>query len=137
MNKHVGVALVAWSLMASLPAIGSAQSEGGRRLDNNRTNADGSKKDVVTCNAFGSYILTKNNATGSYQQGQMCTFYTAYWDAKYATNKASFDDAIGAKYNYTYSAFYGKQGAQPQGCASEFVASSGTYIKGGKNPKSA
>lgn len=100
-------------------------------------NADGSKKDVVTCNAFGSYILTKNNATGSYQQGQMCTFYTAYWDAKYATNKASFDDAIGAKYNYTYSAFYGKQGAQPQGCASEFVASSGTYIKGGKNPKSA
>jgi hypothetical protein len=92
--------------------------------------ADGTAKPVVTCNAFGSYILTKNNATGSYQQGQMCTFYTAYWDAKYATNTASFDGAIGAKYNYTYSAFYGKQGAQPAGCASEFVGASGTYVKG-------
>jgi hypothetical protein len=101
--------------------------------DHPATSSDGTPKPAVACNAFGSYILTKNNATGSYQQGQMCTFYTAYWDKKYATNFAGFDDAIGAKYNFTYSAFYGKQNAQPA-CGDEFVGSSGTYVKGGHKP---
>lgn len=87
----------------------------------------------VTCNAFGSYILTKNNATGSYQQGQMCTFYTAYWDREFAVNTASYDDGVGAKYNYTYSSFYGKVGKQP-GCGGEFVGSEGTYVLGGRDP---
>ncbi|KAM0716755.1 hypothetical protein Q7P37_008200 [Cladosporium fusiforme] len=87
----------------------------------------------VTCNAFGSYILTKNNATGSYQQGQMCTFYTAYWDQKFAVNTASYDDAIGAKYNYTYSSFYGKKNVRPA-CGAEFVSSYGTYVQGGRDP---
>lgn len=89
---------------------------------------------VVACNAFGSYILTKNNATGSYQQGQMCTFYTANWDKKFATNTASFDHTIGAKYNYTYSTFYGKKDVQPA-CVGDFVSPSGTYVKGGKKPE--
>lgn len=92
---------------------------------------------AVACNAFGSYILTKTNSTGSYQHGQMCTFYTANWDKKYATNSAGFDGAVGASYSFSYSTFYGKKGAQPS-CDAEFVdASKGTYIKGGKNPKSA
>ena len=75
----------------------------------------------VACNAFGSYILTKTNTTKvgktskvtSFQLGQVCTFYTYFWDQKYAVNKAAFDDKIGAKYTYTYSTFYGKIGAGP------------------------
>jgi hypothetical protein len=85
---------------------------------------------AVPCNAFGSYILNKSNSTGSYQQGQMCTFYTAYWDAKYAKNTGGFDGAVGTTYNFTYSTFYGKQGVQPT-CGPEYISSSGTYIKGG------
>lgn len=85
---------------------------------------------AVPCNAFGSYILNKSNSTGTYQQGQMCTFYTAYWDAKYAKNTGGFDGAVGATYKFTYSTFYGKQGVQPS-CGPEYVSSSGTYIKGG------
>lgn len=85
---------------------------------------------AVPCNAFGSYILNKSNSTGTYQQGQMCTFYTAYWDAKYAKNTGGFDGAVGATYRFTYSTFYGKQGVQPS-CGPEYVSSSGTYIKGG------
>lgn len=92
--------------------------------------------DPYACNGFGSYILTKTNSTGSYQQGQMCTFYTAYWDAKFATNTGSSDPSIGATYKYSYSTFYGKKNTQPV-CGTDFVSPSGTYIKGGKNPKSA
>ncbi|KAM0714476.1 hypothetical protein Q7P37_010263 [Cladosporium fusiforme] len=88
---------------------------------------------VVSCNAFGSYIITKSNSTGSYQHGQMCTFYTAYWDKKYATNTAGFDNAIGASYSFSYSTFYGKQGVQPS-CEADDVSPSGTYIKGGQKP---
>jgi hypothetical protein len=83
--------------------------------------------DAYACNAFGSYILTKTNSTGSYQQGQMCTFYTAYWDAKYATNTGGYDDSIGAKYTYSHSSFYGKKGAQLS-CGAEYQSPSGTYI---------
>lgn len=89
--------------------------------------------DPYPCNAFGSYILNKNNATGSYQQGQMCTFYTAYWDAKYAKNTGSSDPTIGAKYTYTHSTFYGKKDVQPV-CGTDFVSPTGTYIKGGQKP---
>ena len=85
---------------------------------------------AVPCNAFGSYILNKSNSTGTYQQGQMCTFYTAYWDAKYAKNTGGFDGAVGATYKFTYSTFYGKKGVQPT-CGSEYISSTGTYIKGG------
>ncbi|KAM0709626.1 hypothetical protein Q7P35_003666 [Cladosporium inversicolor] len=85
---------------------------------------------AVPCNAFGSYILNKSNSTGTYQQGQMCTFYTAYWDAKYAKNTGDFDGAVGATYKFTYSTFYGKKDVQPT-CGSDYVSSSGTYIKGG------
>jgi hypothetical protein len=75
----------------------------------------------VTCNAFGSYILTKTNTTvvgktsttKSFQLGMMCTLYTYFWDKKYAVNKAAFDDKIHAKYTYSYSTFYGKIGAGP------------------------
>jgi hypothetical protein len=89
--------------------------------------------DPYSCNGFGSYILTKTNSTGSYQQGQMCTFYTAYWDAKYASNTGSSDPSIGAKYTYSHSAFYGKQGALA--CSADFSSpSTGTYIKGGQKP---
>lgn len=87
----------------------------------------------VACNAFGSYILTKSNSTGSYQQGQMCTFYTAFWDRKFAVNTASYDDAVGVKYTYSYSSFYGKKDAQPV-CGGDFVSSAGTYVKGGSAP---
>jgi hypothetical protein len=90
----------------------------------------------VTCNAFGSYILTKTNATGSYQHGQMCTFYTAFWDKKFAVNTGGFDGAADTKYTFSYSAFYGKQGKQPT-CGGEFVGASGTYIEGGRNPSEA
>ena len=96
-------------------------------------NADGSLKPAVTCNAFGSYILTKTNATGTYQQGQMCTFYTANWDKQFATSTASGDAAIGAKYTFSHSSFYGKVGKQPS-CGGEFVSTEGTYIKGGVKP---
>jgi hypothetical protein len=85
---------------------------------------------AVPCNAFGSYILNKSNSTGTYQQGQMCTFYTAYWDAQYAKNTGGFDGAVGATYKFTYSTFYGKKGSQPS-CGPEYVSSTGTYIKGG------
>ena len=93
--------------------------------------------DPYPCNAFGSYILNKNNATGTYQQGQMCTFYTANWDAsKFAKNTGSSDPSIGAKYTYTHSTFYGKQGVQPV-CGSEFVdGETGLFIKGGAKPTS-
>lgn len=48
----------------------------------------------ATCSAFDSYLLTKTNSTGSYLQGQMCTLYTSAWDAKYAVNTVSYNDAI-------------------------------------------
>jgi hypothetical protein len=91
--------------------------------------------DPYPCNAFGSYILTKTNSTGSYQQGQMCALYTAYWDAKFAKNTGSSDPSIGAKYTYSHSTFYGKQGVQPV-CApaSDYISPTGTYIKGGSKP---
>jgi hypothetical protein len=98
--------------------------------------AQGNPKPPVTCNAFGSYILTKTNATGSYQHGQMCTFYTAYWDAKYAVNTGGFDGAANTQYTFSYSTFYGKQGKQPI-CGAEFRGPSGTYIQGGHNPSEA
>jgi hypothetical protein len=67
----------------------------------------------------------------------MCTFYTAYWDAKYAKNTGSSDPSIGAKYTYTHSTFYGKKGVQPT-CGPDFVsAATGTYIKGGSKPAKA
>lgn len=93
--------------------------------------------DPYPCNAFGSYILNKNNATGTYQQGQMCTFYTANWDAKYAKNTGSSDPSIGAKYTYTHSTFYGKEGVKLSCPAppEDFVSGS-TYIKGGQKPTS-
>lgn len=87
----------------------------------------------VTCNAFGSYILSMTNATGSYQQGQMCTFYTAYWDRRFAVNTVAYDDGVGAKYTYGYSSFYGKEGRQPV-CAGEFVSEGSTFVKGGREP---
>jgi len=75
----------------------------------------------VTCNAFGSYILTQTVTTKvgkttkitTKQLGQICTFYTYFWDKKYAVNKAAFDDKIHAKYTYSFSTFYGKIGAGP------------------------
>ncbi|GME48836.1 Carbohydrate-binding protein [Neofusicoccum parvum] len=65
------------------------------------------------CAAFGTYLLTKTNSTGSYIQGQMCTMYTSAWGKEYAVNKASYDDSIGAKYTYSYSFFYSKTALQP------------------------
>lgn len=66
------------------------------------------------CAAFGTYILTMTNKTGSYQQGQMCTMYTSFWDkATYAKNLVSYDDRIGAKYTYSYSFFYSRPDRQP------------------------
>lgn len=88
----------------------------------------------VTCNAFGTYILTKTNKTGSYREGQICTLYTVYWDKVFAVNTASYDDATGAKYTYSSSSFYGKQGAQPACNGTSAVSSSGTYVKGGSAP---
>jgi hypothetical protein len=67
----------------------------------------------VKCSAFGTYILTMTNKTGSYQQGQMCTLYTSFWDKVYAKNTAQFDDAIGAKYTFSYSFFYSRPDRQP------------------------
>ncbi|GAB7327857.1 hypothetical protein MBLNU13_g11647t1 [Cladosporium sp. NU13] len=71
----------------------------------------------VACNAFGSYILTKTNSTNGrtaeFQVGQMCTMYTNYWNETFAVNREAFDDAVGAKYTYSFSTFYGKVGAQP------------------------
>ncbi|KAK4541626.1 hypothetical protein LTR36_007770 [Oleoguttula mirabilis] len=32
------------------------------------------------CAAFGTYLLTMTNKTGSYLEGQMCTLYTSNWD---------------------------------------------------------
>jgi hypothetical protein len=68
-----------------------------------------------TCNAFGSYILTRTNLTASklpaapVQLGQMCTLYTANWDAKFAIgNTAAWDDAKRLKYTFSSSSFYGK-----------------------------
>ncbi|KAG9676699.1 hypothetical protein KCU99_g9168, partial [Aureobasidium melanogenum] len=65
------------------------------------------------CAGFGTYILTMTNKTGSYQQGQMCTLYTSYWDKKYAVNTVAYDDRIGAKYTYSYSFFYSRPDTQP------------------------
>jgi hypothetical protein len=67
----------------------------------------------VKCSAFGSYILTMTNKTASYQQGQMCTLYTAGYDKSYAKNFVSYDDRIGAKYTYSYSFFYSRPDRQP------------------------
>jgi hypothetical protein len=67
----------------------------------------------VKCAAFGTYILTMTNKTGSYQQGQMCTLYTSFWDKVYAKNVVSYDDRIGAKYTYSYSFFYSRPDVQP------------------------
>jgi hypothetical protein len=67
----------------------------------------------VKCAAFGSYILTMTNKTGSYQQGQMCTLYTSFWDKVNAKNVVSYDDRIGAKYTYSYSFFYSRPDRQP------------------------
>lgn len=70
----------------------------------------------VACNAFGSYILTKTNVTkgktASFEVGQMCTMYTNYWNETFAVNRAAFDDAVKAKYTYTFSTFYGKVGKE-------------------------
>ncbi|OMP85174.1 hypothetical protein BK809_0000274 [Diplodia seriata] len=65
------------------------------------------------CAAFGTYLLTMTNSTGSYVQGQMCTMYTSAWGKEYAVNTASYDDSIGAKYTYSYSYFYSKSSLQP------------------------
>lgn len=88
------------------------------------------------CAAFGTYLLTKTNSTGSYPQGQMCTMYTSAWGAQYAVNKASYDDSIGAKYTYSLSYFYSKTSQQPvcpsdvsylQSSAAEFCTSFLSY----------
>jgi hypothetical protein len=85
---------------------------------------------VATCNAFGSYILSRTNKTKTVQLGQMCTFYTAYWDKKFAVNSAAFDDKIKAKYTYSFSSFYGKKGAQPACNGTQYTSASGTFVKG-------
>lgn len=79
------------------------------------------------CAAFGTYILTMTNKTGSYQQGQMCTMYTSNWDKQYAVNNVAYDDSIGAKYTYSYSFFYSRSDMQPI-CKSDinYLASSGS-----------
>ncbi|KAH0378942.1 hypothetical protein KCU92_g8453, partial [Aureobasidium melanogenum] len=79
------------------------------------------------CAAFGTYILTMTNKTGSYQQGQMCTMYTSNWDKQYAVNNVAYDDSIGAKYTYSYSFFYSRSDIQPI-CKSDinYLASSGS-----------
>ena len=41
----------------------------------------------------------------------MCTMYTNYWNETFAVNRVAFDDAVGAKYTYSFSTFYGKVGA--------------------------
>jgi hypothetical protein len=78
--------------------------------------SDNSALSPVACNAFGSYILTKTNVTkgrsASFEVGQMCTMYTEYWNETFAVNRDAFDDAIEAKYTYSFSTFYGKDGAQ-------------------------
>jgi hypothetical protein len=85
-----------------------------------------SKGKASKCAAFGTYILTMTNKTGSYQQGQMCTMYTSNWDKQYAVNNVAYDDSIGAKYTYSYSFFYSKTDRQPI-CKSDisYLASSG------------
>ncbi|KAH0276864.1 hypothetical protein KCU91_g3576, partial [Aureobasidium melanogenum] len=79
------------------------------------------------CAAFGTYILTMTNKTGSYQQGQMCTMYTSNWDKQYAVNNVAYDDSIGAKYTYSYSFFYSRPDIQPI-CKSDinYLISSGS-----------
>ncbi|KAG9858240.1 hypothetical protein KCU98_g1048, partial [Aureobasidium melanogenum] len=79
------------------------------------------------CAAFGTYILTMTNKTGSYQQGQMCTMYTSNWNKQYAVNNVAYDDSIGAKYTYSYSFFYSRSDMQPI-CKSDisYLASSGS-----------
>lgn len=72
-----------------------------------------SSGDIPVCGAFGTYLLTKTNSSGSFPQGQMCTMYTSFWDAKYAVNTASYDDSVGAKYTYSDSFFYSKTVNQP------------------------
>jgi hypothetical protein len=42
----------------------------------------------------------------------MCTMYTEYWNETFAVNRDAFDDAIEAKYTYSFSTFYEKDGAQ-------------------------
>lgn len=78
------------------------------------------------CAAFGTYALSVTNKTGTYQQGQMCTMYTSFWDKQYAINTVAYDDSIGAKYTYSYSFFYSKPDIQPI-CSSDisYLASSG------------
>lgn len=88
---------------------------------------------TVTCNGFGSYMLTRTNSTGSYPLAQMCTMYTAYWDEKFAVNSVAYDDKIRAKYTYSSSTFYGKKDVQPA-CGSKAVSGSGTYVDGGSAP---
>ena len=91
--------------------------------------------DPYPCNAFGSYILTKTNSTGSFQAGQMCTLYTANWDAKFASNTGASDPSIGATYSYSHSTFYGKEGVKLACDADTYVSkTTGTYIKGGSKP---
>ena len=41
------------------------------QTDYNNQHPTSDSSQPVNCNAFGSYILTKSNSTGSYQQGQM------------------------------------------------------------------
>jgi hypothetical protein len=65
------------------------------------------------------------------QLGQMCTFYTAYWDKKFAVNSAAFDDKIKAKYTYSLSSFYGQKGAQPACNGTQYTSALGTFVKGG------
>ncbi|KAI4723998.1 hypothetical protein E4T49_08281 [Aureobasidium sp. EXF-10728] len=79
------------------------------------------------CAAFGTYILTMTNKTGSYQQGQMCTMYTSNWDKQYAVNNVAYDDSIGAKYTYSFSFFYSRPDIQPI-CKSDinYLVSSGS-----------
>jgi hypothetical protein len=93
---------------------------------------------AVDCTAIGSYIATVTNSTGSYQMGQMCTMYTANWDKQFATGTADYNDAIGAKYTYSQSFFYGKNNAQPVCPSAGFTSSSTppTFIKGGVDPSS-
>ncbi|KAF1356711.1 hypothetical protein BDV97DRAFT_394603 [Delphinella strobiligena] len=69
--------------------------------------------EIPVCGAFGTYLLTKTNSSGSFPQGQMCTMYTSLWGSQYAVNTASYDDSDVAKYTYSDSFFYSKTAIQP------------------------
>lgn len=73
------------------PRLCKAACDAQSDFDRQHPPTDGSN--TAICSAFGSYLLTKTNSSGAYPQGQMCTFYTSAWDAKYAVNTASYDDA--------------------------------------------